>query len=247
VGAPYVVTDYIAGEAIRAAADLDPLDDEMLDGLLRAVASALAELHSVDHVAVGLEKFGNPTGYAERQLTTWSRQWSHVGLPALVPLESEVQSALAARVPEQRRTSIVHGDYRLDNTMVSTEGAPHVLAVVDWELSTIGDPVADVALMGAYRHPAFDLIVGETSAWTSPRLPSAEGLAEMYVAAGGADLAGWRIHLALAHYKIAVIAAGIEHRRRAGSGSGPGFDTAALAVEPFLRAAHDLLAVTAEP
>lgn len=107
-------------------------------------------------------------------------------------------------------------------------------AVVDWELSTIGDPAADVAMMCAYRHPAFDLIVGEPSAWTSDLLPSAAELAASYERAVGAPLRAWDFHLALAYFKIAVIAAGIDHRRRSGSGSGPGFDTAGQSVVNYL-------------
>ena len=105
--------------------------------------------------------------------------------------------------------------------------------MVDWELSTIGDPVADIAMTCAYRHPAFDLVLGFPAAWTSPVLPSAHELASRYVAAGGADLHHWDFHRALAHYKIAVIAAGISHRHRAAGGATHD-DTAAGAVGPFL-------------
>ena len=113
-------------------------------------------------------------------------------------------------------------------------------AVVDWELSTIGDPVADVAMMCAYRHPPFDLVIGAPSAWTSERLLDPRtALAAGYEAAGGVRLDDWEFHLALALFKIAVIAAGIDHRRRAGAGAGPGFDTAGDAVEPYLELALD--------
>ena len=107
-------------------------------------------------------------------------------------------------------------------------------AVIDWELSTIGDPVADVAMMCAYRHPPFDLVMGAPSAWTSAAAPPAPELAAGYEAAGGVPLDDWEFHLALACFKVAVIAAGIDHRRRAGAGAGPGFDTAGDAVAPYL-------------
>lgn len=109
-----------------------------------------------------------------------------------------------------------------------------VAALVDWELATIGDPVADLAMTCAYRHEAFDLIVGELSAWTSPHLPAPDQLAQGYVRRGGPDLVDWDRHVALAYFKIAVIAAGIDHRRRAGSGSGAGFDTAGASVGLYL-------------
>jgi aminoglycoside phosphotransferase (APT) family kinase protein len=90
--------------------------------------------------------------------------------------------------------------------------------------------------MCAYRHPALDLVQGKPSSWTSARLPSPHTLAGQYEAAGGASLADWDFHLALAYFKIAVIAAGIDFRFRAGSGSGPGFSTARDAVLPFMSA-----------
>ena len=105
---------------------------------------------------------------------------------------------------------------------------------MDWELSTIGDPVADVAMMCVYRHPVFDQVIGEPTAWTSPRLPEAAGLAAAYEAEGGVDLVDLDEHLALGYLKLAVIAAGIDHRYRAGATSGSGFDTAGQAVPVLL-------------
>jgi aminoglycoside phosphotransferase (APT) family kinase protein len=130
----------------------------------------------------------------------------------------------------------VHGDYRCDNALVDLDEGGRVEAIVDWELSTIGDPVADVALMCAYRHPALDLALGFPSAWTSPQLPSAADIAESYVVAGGVPLDHWEFHLALAFYKLAVISAGIDHRYRAGGTVGDGFATAHVAVTEFLDA-----------
>lgn len=240
LGSEFAVAAFVEGRTIQRAADLDQLDAVVLDEAMHSIVDTLAALHRVNHVAVGLERLGRPTGYAARQLATWSHQWELVGVEGLEVLEGDVRGRLEERVPEQSATSVVHGDYRIDNTMLDPQTNARVVAVVDWELSTIGDPVADVATMVAYRHPAFDFIVGEPSAWTSPRLPKGDGLAEMYAAAGGPDLEHWQFHLALAHYKIAVIAAGIERRRLAGSGSGAGFDTSGDAVEPYLAAALDL-------
>jgi aminoglycoside phosphotransferase (APT) family kinase protein len=97
-------------------------------------------------------------------------------------------------------------------------------------------------MMCVYRHPAFDLVIGEPSAWTSPRLPEIATLGAAYEAVGGVQLAHWDFHLALAYFKLAVIAAGIDHRHRAGAGSGAGFDTAGDAVPQFLEAGLEVLA-----
>ncbi|MER6146722.1 phosphotransferase family protein [Streptomyces hirsutus] len=238
LGGAFTVVDYVDGRSVQSRDDLAALDDSQLAHVINSLTQALAALHRVDHVAVGLERFGRPDAYAQRQLRRWRGQWELVA-----PEDDDVRAAAAelgrrleTALPEQRFTGIVHGDFRIDNTILGHGRLPEVAAVVDWELSTIGDPVADVATMCAYRDEALDLILGAPSAWTSDRLPDAPTLAASYEAAGGVPLDHWDFHLALAYYKIGTIAAGIEHRRRAGVGSGPGFATAGRAV-PRLMAA----------
>ncbi|MER7002823.1 phosphotransferase family protein [Dactylosporangium sp. NPDC000555] len=243
IGCPFAVAEYVEGRTIQSRSDLDTLDDATLAAVVDRLVAVLAALHRVDHDAVGLAGLGRSGSYAERQIRRWSRQWELVAGddPATRRDAEELSRRLARGVPPQQATGIVHGDFRIDNTLLVLDDAPAVAAVVDWELSTIGDPVADVATMCAYRHPAFDLIVGSPGAWTSPRLPGDDGLAAAYAAAGGVPLTSWDFHLALAHFKIAVIAAGIDHRHRVGAASGPGFDTAGAAVGPYLAAGLDLL------
>ncbi len=234
IGGAFAVAEFVPGTTVQTRDQLKALDDAALQAAVTDLVATLAALHRVDHVAVGLERFGRPDGYAARQLKRWTGQWELVGAEELRPLADELSSRLAASVPEQRATGIVHGDYRIDNTILDLESGPRVAAVVDWELSTIGDPVADVAMMCAYRHPIFDLIVGEPSAWASDRLPQPDDLAAAYEAAGGVRLADWNFHLALAYFKIGVIAAGIDYRFRAGAASGKGFDTTGQTVETYL-------------
>jgi aminoglycoside phosphotransferase (APT) family kinase protein len=239
IGGPFAVADFVEGRCVQSRAELDQLPDALVDASVTALVEMLAALHRVDHVAVGLGSFGRPDSYAARQLRRWSGQW-----PLVTPGKGETDAmaealgrALSGRVPEQRAVSVVHGDFRIDNALLRFHGdAVNVAAVVDWELSTIGDPVADVALMCVYRHSALDHILGAPSAWTSSRIPEAAPLAAAYESAGGVALADWDFHLALAYYKLAVIAAGIDHRHRLGAASGPGFDSAALAVPELLDA-----------
>lgn len=249
IGGPFAVADFVPGRTVQTAAQLGELSEGQVDGVVAALASTLASLHHVDHVAVGLERFGRPDGYAARQLSRWAGQWEIVGAaldPAVRALADSLVSALGERLPRQAATGIVHGDYRIDNTLLALDdlgsAPPTVAAVVDWELSTIGDPVADVAMMCVYRNAALDLVIGEPTAWTSPRLPDAAGLAAAYEAAGGVPLVDLDEHLALGHLKLAVIAAGIDHRHRAGATSGPGFDTAGQAVPVLLEAGLSVLA-----
>lgn len=243
IGGPFAIAEFVAGRTIQARAQLDELDDATVDAVVGSLVAVLAALHRVDPVAVGLERFGRFDAYAERQLRRWAGQWDLVGPPGLRERGSEVARRLRTRIPPQRGASIVHGDYRIDNTLLVLDTAPpRVAAVVDWELSTIGDPIADVAMMCAYRDPAFDLIVGTRSAWTSPRLPDAASLAVRYESAGGARLHDFEFHLALAYFKVAAIAAGIDYRLRAGAVSGDGFVTAGDSVPVYLDLAERSLA-----
>lgn len=234
LGGPFAVAEHVAGRTVQTQDTLDALDDAAVAQVVSGLLDCLVALHRTDHVAIGLERFGRPDGYAERQLRRWAGQWELVAAPALVDRGRELAARLAHRLPRQRAVSVVHGDFRIDNALLDLAEGARVAAVVDWELATIGDPIADVAMTCAYRHPAFNLVVGEPSAWTSDRLPDPQELAAEYGRRGGAELVDWEGHRALACFKVAVIAAGIDHRRRAGSGSGPGFDTAGEAVPAYL-------------
>lgn len=243
LGAPFTVVAFVDGLSIARREEVDALDDGEVGRVVAGLVEALARLHDVDHVAVGLEGFGRPDGYAARQLRRWSGQWEHVKQhhdASVDALATRVASRLGEQVPDQARTSVVHGDYRIDNTLLAADAAGRptgaVAAIVDWELSTIGDPVADVALMEVYRDPALDLVLGFDAAWTSPRLGGEGTLPAAYEATGGA-LPHWEFHLALAAYKLAVIAAGIDHRYRSGGTVGDGFDTAGRGVAPLLERA----------
>lgn len=247
IGVPFAVSEFVRGTTVQSREHLMALDDAAMSQAVTAMLESLAALHAVDHVAVGLERFGRPTEYAARQLRRWSGQWDVLASDekAEKQVADELRATLAARIPDQPSTSVVHGDYRIDNTLIDLGvRPPKVVAIVDWELSTIGDPVADVAMMCAYRHPAFDLILGSSSAWTSDRLPTAEQLAAAYVSVGGVPLANWHFHLSLAYFKVAVIAAGIDHRFKVGATTGQGFDTAGQAVLPMLQAGLDALRVS---
>lgn len=225
LGAPFQMVEYVTGRVVRTADDLvalggadpGPTLGRCVDALIRV----LADLHAVDPAAVGLADFGKADGYLARQVRRWGSQWEHVRLPdderdADV---ARLRAALEAAVPATGRASIVHGDYRIDNTILDAHDAGRVRAVVDWELSTLGDPLSDAALMCVYRDPSLDLIIDTRAAWTSPLLPPADELAQRYSVAAGQPLANWDFYMALAYFKLAIIAAGIDYRNRAGGAS----------------------------
>jgi len=235
LGAPFAMTGFVDGTVIRNMDDLEPHSDAELARCTDRLVRVLADLHSVDHRAVGLEDFGRPEGFLTRQVGLWAKQWSRVKTHDLDDATA-LHRELEAMIPTESAATIVHGDYRIDNTIVAADDIAEVRAVVDWELSTLGDPLTDVALMCVYRNPALELVLGEPAAWTSPRLPAPEALAEQYAQVSGRQLRHWGFYLGLANFKLAVIAAGIDHRYRSGATVGDGFDTAKDAV-PILLAA----------
>lgn len=241
LGAPFQMVEYVPGRVVRTADQLHQLGDaDTIDRCADALVKVLADLHAVDFEAVGLGDFGKPSGYLQRQVRRWGAQWEHVRL-ADDPRDSDVErlhSLLGQSIPQQSGNSIVHGDYRIDNTMLDAHDATRVRAVLDWELSTLGDPLSDAALMCVYRHPIFDMVHAD-AAWTSPLIPDADELAHRYSVASGRPLAHWEFYLALAYFKLAIIAAGIAYRSRM---SGVDDDPVDGAVAPGLAAGLNLLA-----
>lgn len=220
LGAPFQMVEYVEGLVVRSATELAALGDQaVVSASVDALIRVLAELHAVDPDAVGLGDFGRPAGYLERQVRRWGSQWDLVRLPD-DPRDADVKrlhQTLADSVPAQSRNSIVHGDYRIDNTILDAHDPTKVLAVLDWELSTLGDPLSDAALMCVYRDPMFNLILSMEAAWSAPQMPSADELANRYSLQSGQDLAHWDFYMALAYFKAAIIAAGIDFRHRQGS------------------------------
>lgn len=221
IGAPCTVVDFVDGPVVRSVDDLAALTDEQVTAGAHALVQTLADLHSVDYEAVGLADFGRPTGFAARQVKLWSRQWGIVKDRELPDLDKLV-GILAERVPDSAGTGIVHGDLRVDNAILKPEDPGAIAAVVDWELSALGDPITDIALMCVYREPVFSTVLGFDAAWTSDRYPSGDDLAERYAQASGKDLGDWAFYMGLANLKLGVIAAGISHRAREGGESGGG-------------------------
>lgn len=237
LGAPFQMVENVEGQVVRSAAELAAMGNEsVVSSSVDALIKVLSDLHAVDPEAVGLGDFGKPAGYLERQVRRWGSQWDLVRLPD-DPRDADVKrlhQALAEAVPAQSRNSIVHGDYRIDNTILDAQDPTKVLAVLDWELSTLGDPLSDAALMCVYRDPMFNLILSMEAAWSSPLMPSADELANRrYAVQSGHELAHWDFYMALAYFKAAIIAAGIDFRHRQGSAA-EGSSSVGAAVAPAI-------------
>lgn len=238
IGAPFQMVEYVAGRVVRHADELELLGDQgAISDCVDALIKVLADLHAVDPDAVGLGDFGKPNGYLERQVRRWAGQWELVRRDN-DPFDADVQrlsSVLAEAIPPQSRSSIVHGDYRIDNTMLDENDATKVLAVLDWEMSTLGDPLSDAALMCVYRHELFN-VIHAASAWACPLMPEADDLANRYSVAAGSTLNNWDFYMALGYYKVAIIAAGIAYRARVGGGVAADTDQVDQAVGPLIAA-----------
>jgi aminoglycoside phosphotransferase (APT) family kinase protein len=221
LGAPFYVMERVVG--VHAVSDLPPGYAEepaerraIADGLM----DVLAELHAVDPAAVGLADFGRPEGYLERQVRRWTKQWDatrDTDRPALDALATQ----LAATVPTSRRTGITHGDYRLDNCLLDPTAPGRIRAVLDWEMSTLGDPLADLGLLFVYWPQAGEERgVSVTSVSALPGFPTRLELAERYATRSGANLSDLNWYVGFAYFKFAAIIAGIVARSAAGAMAG---------------------------
>lgn len=233
LGAPFYLMDLIDGMPYRTAEQLAPLGPERTRTVSERMVDTLAALHTVDPGAVGLDDFGHPDGFLARQVRRWTTQLENSRSRDL-PDAEELHRLLVARLPEDGSAGIVHGDFRLDNLLVDDHD--EVVAVLDWEMATLGDPLTDVALLLVYQRLArLDTGFPVSTVSQAPGFLGDDELLARYESAGGRDLSDMAFHLALAHYKLAVILEGIYFRYLQGKTVGEGFDRIGDGVVPLLR------------
>jgi aminoglycoside phosphotransferase (APT) family kinase protein len=234
IGAPFTVVAWVEGRVLRTREDVGGLTPHQLGRCADGLVEQLVLLHSVPYDDVGLGTFGRPEGYLGRQLSRWRGQWDLVATRPLPALQ-QLHRSLVASLPPESGVCVVHGDYRVDNTILDVRDPGRVLAVVDWELSTLGDPLADLGTLLAYRDPAVDALLDNPAA-TDPGFPTQAELAERYARLSGCDISLLPFHLALAYFKIAVISEGVHARHLHGVTVGPGFAGAGASVPALLDA-----------
>jgi aminoglycoside phosphotransferase (APT) family kinase protein len=203
----FVVRDRVTAEAVLTPSARRAASESIVD--------TMAAIHAVDLETSGLSTLGKHEGYIARQLRRWYGQWNQQKTREL-PAIDRVHDALLERIPEQGPASIVHGDYRLDNCMVGADG--HVLAVLDWEICTLGDPLADLGLLQVYWTGPDD----ESSAWTgsacsAPGFMNRADLAARYAEVSGRDLSQLPFYVSFAYWKLACILEGVYARYLGGA------------------------------
>ena len=239
LGATFYVMRDVPGQVLRSAADTRALEVDVRAAVSTELVHGLADLHAVNYTAAGLSEFGRPEGYCARQVRRWGQQWERSATRSLPDMD-ELLRRLADAIPLSSDSSVVHGDYKIDNTIMDLTGpAPRVAAILDWELATLGDPLADLGTLLTYWQDssapdgaAFQQITHLT-VWEG--FPTVDDLAQSYALRSGRDLTELNFYLALGAMKLAVILEGVHARFLGGQTIGSGHAAVADAV-PVLTA-----------
>ncbi|MGI9085802.1 MAG: phosphotransferase family protein [Aeromicrobium sp.] len=244
IGAPFYVMERVAGTPYGRAMQLQELGRDRTRAITEHMVDTLVTLHSVEPASVGLGDFGRPDGYLERQVRRWKKQLDASRSRDLTGMD-ELIANLEADIPSGGDATIVHGDFRLDNLLV--DAAPDgegdtITAVLDWEMSTLGDPLTDLAVLLAYQQLAETVrpsgavkAMISDAALASGYLPR-EDVLRRYHEQSGRDVDDLDFHLALAFFKLAVILEGIHYRHSHGQTLGSGFDGIGDLIEPLIAA-----------
>jgi len=215
-GAPFYVMRFVDGHVLRDRETAEHTLSETARGnASRSIVDTMAAIHAVDLDAAGLDQLGRHEGYIERQLKRWYGQWNQGKTRELAAVD-RVYEGLLARIPEQGPATIVHGDYRLDNCILADDGS--VAAVLDWELCTLGDPLADLGLLCVYwADPGEPTHSGMPAATTVEGFPTKSELVQRYAELSGRDVSQIGYYVAFGYWKLACIIQGVYARYSAGA------------------------------
>jgi aminoglycoside phosphotransferase (APT) family kinase protein len=222
LGAPFYLMQHVRGVVLRSKAQCEELGAPACTAVVHRLVDVLAELHTVDPASVGLGDFGRPEGYLTRQVARWRKQLDSSRSREVAGID-ELHDRLAASVPESTRYTLLHGDYRLDNALVDPS-VPDIAAVLDWEMATLGDPLADVGLFVVYTSSrrGDDVITGDVT--SAAGFPPIDELIARYTERTGIDVSALDWYVGLACFKLAVVLEGIYYRFTQGQTVGAGFD-----------------------
>jgi aminoglycoside phosphotransferase (APT) family kinase protein len=241
IGAPFYLMQRVSGSIIRQKLPAAFAEDvSARRGLGQELIDRLADLHAVDWQQIGLADFGKPNGYLERQLRRWSGQLDASRTRPTPDLDS-VTAWLSEHLPESPPATIVHGDFRLDNMIYAEEPPARILAILDWEMATIGDPLADLGyLLSFWREPGDPEPELENDAWDLTVLPgfcSRADLVSRYAQRTGHRMEHVPFYVALAIWKLAILLEGSYSRHLAGTTDDPFFQRLGEGVPALARRA----------
>ena len=238
IGAPFYVMEYVAGHIVRTElpSSFPPVATTRRD-MSEALVDTLLQLHAIDPAGVGLGDFGHPDGFLSRQVRRWWQQWEASKTRELESM-TELRRRLDETVPEQSASGIVHGDYRLDNVMFAPDDPSRVVAVLDWEMSTVGDPLCDLGLLLVYWAESSDDVAARRlhggTVTVDEGFYRRHDIVERYAAHTSRDLSALDWYIALGSYKLAIIAEGIHARFLMGMTVGEGFEQVGEMVPPIV-------------
>lgn len=244
IGAPFYLMEYVDGLILRSREDAGRITEQQAGEISGRFVEMMAAIHGLDYERAGLGGFGRPEGYLARQLARWQRQWD-LSATREMPGYPELVARLTEGLPAGGEGTLVHGDFRLDNMLITMTPQPRIAAVVDWEMSTLGDPLADLGLTLVYwADPGEDdLLAALTgrSVTTSPGFWTREQLVARYAALTGRDVSRIGYYLGFGCFKLAVVLEGIHARFLQHKTVGEGFEREGQAVPALIERAHRLL------
>jgi aminoglycoside phosphotransferase (APT) family kinase protein len=215
IGVPFYLMEMIDGMVLRDAVP-EVFDAGERRRIGHETVDALAALHTVDYQAVGLAGLGRPDGYTARQVQRWARQWEVMRTRELPDVEA-VRAWLADHVPSGARTAIVHGDYKLDNVMFAAQPPARLVAILDWEMATLGDPLADLGyLLLFWPEPGEEHVAGLPQLSQQPGFAPRSALIARYEEATGVPASDLPFYRTLALWKLAILCEGLYKRYLAG-------------------------------
>jgi aminoglycoside phosphotransferase (APT) family kinase protein len=267
IGAPFYLMEYVPGAVLRTRQDTSALTEPQATELSDGLTDMLAAIHGVDVEAVGLGDLGRGAGYLRRQLERWQRQWD-LSATREVPGYTELVARLTDALPAEGETTLVHGDFRLDNVLVQLDPRdprdprdtrdprdprPRIAAVVDWEMATLGDPLADLGLTLVYwTDPGEEGWLGPgpdgqpdaglgTDGTARPGFASRAEFAAGYARRTGRDVSRIGYYVAFGYFKLAAVLEGIHARYLQHQTVGEGFERDGLVVPALIARAHEVL------
>jgi aminoglycoside phosphotransferase (APT) family kinase protein len=244
IGSPFYLMEYVDGLVLRTPQDGAQVSPDQARMLSELLTSMMAAIHGTDLAAVGLDAFGHPEGFMARQLARWQKQWE-LSKTQEVPGFDDLVRRLSDGLPANAGGTLVHGDYRLDNMLVVLGDQPRIAAVVDWEMATLGDPLADLGLTLMYWADAADDAGSQLTVGAGvTRLPGFYGRAEVarrYAELTGRDVSGVGYYMAFGCFKLAVVLEGINARYQQGKTVGEGFEREGTMVARLVERAHQML------